>query len=151
MASSSFRRQSPLVPLFDKERKRGALAVPPGSETESQSFTVACSDEVTPIAATGIVVTFRMAFAMTVTEMRASLTTGTTGSFTVDVLESGASIFSTLLTFDASATTTVGAAVPPVISDPSLADDAEMEIEITNIGGGAATGLKVTFIGIQTV
>lgn len=111
---------------------------------------VACSDETTALTAGTAKVTFRMPAKVTLTDVRASVTTAPTGGtlLTVDINEAGASILSTKLTFDASEKTTTTAATPRVISDTSLADDAEMTIDIDAIGSTiAGTGLKVTLIG----
>jgi len=111
---------------------------------------IAGSDETTAIAATGTKVTFRMPHAMTVTDVRASLTTAcATGTFTVDINESGTSILSTKLTIDATEKTSETAAVAAVISDTALADDAEITIDVDDVGDAAATGLKVWLIGTR--
>ena len=113
---------------------------------------VACSDETTALAAGTAKVTFRMPFAMTLLAVRASLTTAqTSGSiFTVDVNEGGASILSTKLTIDNTEKTSTTAAAAAVISDSSLADDAEITVDIDQIGDGTAKGLKVYLIGRRT-
>lgn len=123
-----------------------------GANAAKQSFTVACSDEETALATGTAEVTFRMPYAFTLTEVRASVTTAPTGSvLTVDINETGATILSTKLTIDATEKTSTTAATPAVISDASLADDAEMTIDIDGVGSTVAgAGLKVTFIGYQT-
>ena len=110
---------------------------------------VAASDETTALTAGTAKITFRMPRAVTLTAVRASLTTAqASGSiFTVDINEGGASILSTKLTIDNTETTSTTAATPPVISDTSLADDAEITIDIDQIGDGTAKGLKVMLIG----
>lgn len=112
-------------------------------------FLVAASDETTALSTGTAKVTFRMPYAMTVTEVRASLTTAqTSGSLlTVDINESGTSILSTKLTFDNTEKTTTTAATPSVISDASLANDAEITVDIPLLGNGTAAGLKITLIG----
>lgn len=111
----------------------------------------ACSDETTALAAGTAKVTFRMPRAMTLTAVRASLTTAqASGSiFTVDINESGVSILSTKITIDNTEKTSTTAATPPVISDANLADDAEITVDIDQIGNGSATGLKIWLIGNQ--
>jgi hypothetical protein len=86
---------------------------------------------------------------VTLTSVRASLTTAqASGSiFTVDINEGGSSILSTKLTIDNTETTSTTAATPPVISDTALADDAQITIDIDQIGNGTAKGLKVMLIG----
>jgi hypothetical protein len=110
---------------------------------------VAASDETTALTAGTAKITFRMPRAVTLTAVRASLTTAqASGSiFTVDINESGASILSTKLTIDNTEKTSTTAATPPVISDTALADDAEITIDIDQIGNGSAKGLKVMLIG----
>jgi hypothetical protein len=110
---------------------------------------VACSDETTALTTGAAKVTFRMPYAVTLTGVRASLTTAqTSGSiFTVDINEAGTTILSTKLTIDNTERTSTTAATPAVISDSSLADDAEITIDIDQIGDGTAKGLKVYLIG----
>lgn len=107
----------------------------------------AVGDETTALTAGTAKLTFRMPFAMTLTEVRASLTgASTSGAVTVDVNEGGVSILSTKLTVDQDEKTSGTAATPPVISDTALADDAEITVDIDGPGAGAK-GLKVTLIG----
>ena len=112
---------------------------------------LAASDETTALTTGTAKMTFRMPYAMTLTSVRASLTTAqASGSiFTVDINESGASILSTKLTIDNTEKTSTTAATPAVISDTALADDSEITIDIDQIGNGTATGLKITLIGTR--
>ena len=112
---------------------------------------LAASDETTALTTGTKKVTFRMPFAMTLTAVRASLTTAqASGSiFTVDIKEGGTTILSTKLTIDNAEKTSTTAATPAVISDTALADDAEITIDIDQIGNGTATGLKITLIGTR--
>lgn len=115
--------------------------------TPRESLIVAVGDETTAITTGTAKVTFRMPYAFTLSEVRASLTTvSSSGTPTIDINESGSSILSTKITIDASEKTSETAAVPAVISDASLADDAEITIDIDVAGTGAA-GLKVYLIG----
>lgn len=111
----------------------------------------AASDETTALTTGTAKVTFRMPYAMTLTAVRASLSTAqASGSiFTVDINEGGTSILSTKLTIDNTEKTSTTAATAPVISDSALADDAEITIDIDQIGDGTAKGLKVTLIGTR--
>ena len=113
-----------------------------------QSFVIACSDETT-LLTTGTKVTFRMPYQFIVTEVRASLTTVATGSTVIiDIHEAGTTILSTKITIDASESTSTTASTPPVINDPNLANDAQMTIDIDQIGSSnAGKGLKVYIIG----
>jgi len=119
--------------------------------TKQEVLSYACSDETTNLTV-GTLVTFRMPFGFTLTSVRASVNTApTVSSIIVDVKEGGASIFSTLLSIDATEKTSITAATPAVISDTSLADDAEITISTTQIGSGVAgAGLKITLIGTRT-
>lgn len=113
---------------------------------------VACSDESTALTTGTAKVTFRMPFAMTLTDVRASLTGAgsTSGTTTIDINESGTTILSTKLTIDYSEKTSETAATAAVISDTALADDAEITIDIDAVTGGAdETGLKVYLIGTR--
>lgn len=119
----------------------------PGGST--QSIVIACSDEATALTAGAAKVTFRMPYAFALSGVRASLTTAQTGGsiLTVDINEGGASILSTKLTIDNGERTSTTAATPAVISDAVLADDAEITIDLDQIGDGTAKGLKVYLIG----
>lgn len=110
---------------------------------------LACSDEVTSLTTGVAKITFRMPFAMTLLAVRASLTIAqSSGSIlTVDINKSGSTILSTKLTIDNTEKTSITAATPPVISDASLGDDAELTIDIDQLGSGTATGLKITLVG----
>jgi hypothetical protein len=90
-----------------------------------------------------------MPFAMTLTAVRATLsTTQTSGNIlTIDINEAGSTILSTKLTIDNGEETSTTAATPAVISDSALADDAEITIDIDQVGDGTAKGLKVVLIG----
>lgn len=111
-------------------------------------FKVAISDESAVITTGAAKRTFRWPFAnSTLTAVRAELkTASSSGNPAVDVNEGGASIFSTTLTIDSGEKTSVTAATPAVISDGSIADDAEVTVDIDTAGTGAV-GLKLTFIG----
>lgn len=111
---------------------------------------IACSDESTAITAGVAKVTFRMPYAMTLSAVRASLTTAQASGaslVTVDINEAGTSILSTKLTIDNTEKTSTTATTAAVISDAALADDAEITIDIDLIGDGTAKGLKVYLIG----
>jgi len=119
----------------------------------TESFIIAASDEITPLTVGTNKAIFRMPYAFTLTAVRASLSAAgtTSGLTTIDIHESGTTILSTKITIDLTETTSVTAATPPVISDATLADDAQISIDIDAIsGGGTEAGLKVTLIGYQT-
>lgn len=117
---------------------------------DTDSFCVAISDETTNITTGVAKVTFRMPYAFTVTAVRASInTTSSSGIPTFDINEGGTTIITTKLTIDVSELTSVTAAVPPVISDASLADDASMTVDI-DVAGTGAKGAKICIIGRHT-
>ena len=112
---------------------------------------IAVSDETTALTTGLAKVTFRMPYAFTLSAVRASLTTAATGAnLIVDINEGGASILSTKLSIDATELTSTTATTPVVISDANLADDAQMTIDIDQIGSTVAgAGLKVYLIGVK--
>lgn len=130
-------------------------ATPPPSATGSdvvilptplETWEFALSDETTTIT-TGVKLTWRAPGAITLTGARASAATpSSSGVLTIDVKETNTSIFSTKLTIDANEKTSVTAATPAVISDTSIADDAEVKFIIDTSGTGAA-GVKVKLYG----
>ena len=119
----------------------------------TESIIIACSDETTALTTGTAKVTFRMPYAFTLTDVRASLTTagGTSGTTTINVKESGTTIFSTKVTIDFGAKTSTTASTQRVISDSNLADDAEITIDIDAVtGAGTEKGLKVYLIGYKS-
>jgi len=121
------------------------------AQAKTEYLVLAASDESTALTTGTGKVTFRMPYAFTVSAVRASLSTAqASGSiFTVDINESGTTILSTKLTIDNTEKTSTTAATAPVISDTSLADDAEITIDIDQVGDGTAKGLKITLIGTR--
>ncbi|EXU78754.1 hypothetical protein AX13_09700 [Comamonas aquatica DA1877] len=93
-----------------------------------------------------------MPYAMELSEVRASLTTAQVsgGLLTVDINSGGTSILSTKLTVDNTEKTSKTAATAAVISTSFLPDDAEITIDIDQIGDGTAKGLKVYLVGVST-
>jgi len=113
----------------------------------------AAADETTPMTS-GLKVTFRMPYAMTLTNVRINTTDAPTiTSFIVDVKQTGTSVFSTLPRIDYGTTTSVGSATPHVISTATLTDNSVMTIHVTQVGSGAGvaagTGLKVCLYGYK--
>jgi len=116
-------------------------------------FIIACSDLTTALTSGTGKAYFRAPYAFTLTAVRASLLTAqTSGSiFTVDINESGTTVISTKLTIDNTEKTSQTAATAAVISDSAIADDAEITIDIDQVGDGTAKGLIVTLIGTHAV
>lgn len=119
--------------------------------TTAVAIQLAASDETTALTTGTAKITFRMPHGVALTGVRASLSTAqTSGSiFTVDINKGGVSILSTKLTIDNGEKTSTTAATPAVISDSALADDAEITIDIDQVGDGTAKGLKITLIGTR--
>lgn len=120
-----------------------------GAGSVTKILQIAASDEST-VLTTGGKVTVRAPQPMTLSSVRASLTTAQASSsiFTVDVKKNGTTIFSTLLTIDNTEKTSVTAATPAVLSTTTIADDDEITVFVTQVGTStAAAGLKVTLIG----
>lgn len=130
------------------------LASKTGTHAAIEFIAIAVSDETTALTTGTAKATFRMPYAFTLTDIRASVTTAptTSGTLTVDVNDGGTTIMSTnKLTIDVTEKTTETAATPPVLTDTALANDAEITIDIDAISGGATeAGLKVYLIGYQT-
>jgi hypothetical protein len=134
----------------------GALGTPSSGTltncTMKDQIGVACSDETTAITAGTGKLTFRMPFAMTLTAVRASVTTAPTGAnLIIDINEGGTTILSTKLSIDATEKTSTTAATAAVISDTALADDAEITIDFDQVGSTVAgAGVKVWLIGTRS-
>jgi len=111
----------------------------------------AASDETTNLTTGTAKVTFRMPHAMTLTAVRASLTTAQTAGalLTVDINLNGVSVLGTKLTFDNNERTTVTAATPATIVTSALTDDGEITVDIDAVGTAGARGLKITLIGTR--
>ena len=119
---------------------------------KTESMILAVSDETTDITTGTAKMTFRMPYAFTLSDVRASVGTAPVGAtIEVDINESGVSVLSTVISIDASEKTSTTAAAPPVISDADLADDAEITIDIDQVGSTTAgAGLKVYLIGTRS-
>lgn len=138
---------SPIVIRPDDYSTSGVWRLTPTVDREP--YCVSASDETTDLTTGTAKITFRMPHAMVLTALRASVGTAPVGStIIVDVNEGGTTILSTKLTIDAGEKTSETAATEEVISDSSLANDAEMTIDIDQVGSTTAgKGLKVCFDG----
>lgn len=113
------------------------------------AWCIPVGDETTVISTGTAKVTVRAPFAMTLTAVRASLNVASSSGLpTFDINEGGTTILSTKLTIDASELTSTTAATAAVISDASIADDAEITVDIDTAGTGAK-GPKVWLIGVR--
>ena len=112
--------------------------------TDNIPFTFAISDEISNITTGTAKITWRTPYACTLTGVRASLVTASSsGTPTFDINENGTSVLSTKITIDVNEKTSTTAAIPPVISDSTLADDAEITFDI-DVAGTGAKGAKIT-------
>jgi len=95
---------------------------------------------------------FRMPFAATLLAVRANVNSAPTGStLIVDINEGGTSILGTKLSIDATEFSSTTAASAATITDSALADDAEISIDIDQIGSTiAGAGLKVSLFVRRT-
>jgi hypothetical protein len=117
-----------------------------GTLNANEVIVVPVSDESTALTTGTAKKKFRMPFAATLLAVRASVNTAPTGStLIVDINEAGTSVLGTKLSIDASETTSTTAASAATITDSALADDAEISIDIDQIGSSVAgAGLKVS-------
>jgi len=140
----------------DSESKLTYLALGDGVAIDGTTiygqdwFVIAASDESTDLTAGTNKVYFRMPYAGTLLAVRASVntvSTGATPAIIVDINEDTGSgpvtLLSTKLSIDASEKTSTTAATAAVISDSALADDAEITIDIDQVGTTPGKGLKV--------
>jgi hypothetical protein len=115
-------------------------------QRDSDVIVVPVGDESSSVTAGTNKVRFRMPFAATLLEVRANVNTAPTGStLIVDINEGGTSVLGTKLSIDAGETTSTTADAAATITDTALADDAEISIDIDQIGSTVAgAGLKVS-------
>lgn len=141
----------------DSTTSTGLVWSDPENLKHAVALQVACSDETTALTTGTAKCTFRLPWGLTLNSgiagVIASLTTAGTGAnlVTVDINEGGSTILSTKITLDATEKTSYSAATPVVISDTSLAFNAEMTVDIDQIdSGGVSSGLKIMLIGDLT-
>jgi hypothetical protein len=115
-------------------------------QRDSDVIVIPVGDESSDLTTGTSQVRFRMPFAATLLAVRANVNTAPTGStLIVDVNEAGASVLGTKLSIDATEFSSTTAASAATITDSSLADDAEISIDIDQIGSTVAgAGLKVS-------
>ena len=128
----------------------GGLEISGTTVRAIETHGIALSDETTPLATGVNKATMSLPYAFTVTGVYATLNTvSSSGVVTVDINEAGTTILSTKLTVDASEKTSGTAATAAVISDASIAANAEIGFDIDTAGTGAK-GLKVFITGYRT-
>lgn len=114
--------------------------------SSAYDWIIALGDETTAITTGTAKVTVRAPRAMTLSKIKASLTTASSsGTPTFDVKKNGTSVFSTTLTIDATEKTSETAATAAVLSTTAIAADDELTFDISTAGTGAA-GAKITLV-----
>lgn len=106
---------------------------------------LALSDETTALTTGVSKITFRAPYAMSLYQVpRISVNTvSTSGAITVDIKQSGFSIFGNdKLTIDINTKTSVTSVIQPVITTNYILDDTEITLDVLASGTGAK-GLKV--------
>lgn len=123
----------------------GGPGVAPQWSSVNDVIIISVSDETTALTAGTNKIRFRMPFAATLTAVRATVNTAPVGStLIVDINESGTSVLGTKLSIDATENSSTTAASAATITDSALANDAEISIDIDQIGSTTAgAGLKV--------
>jgi hypothetical protein len=135
----------------DSESKLTYLALGDGVAIDGTTiygqdwFVIAASDEATDLATGTGKVYFRMPYAGTLLAVKATVNTAPTGSTLIcDINEAGTSVLGTKLSIDASEKTSDTAASAATIADSALANDAEITIDIDQVGSTVTgKGLKV--------
>ena len=119
---------------------------------KTECISMAVSDNTTALTV-ATVFTFYMPYAMTLTDIKASVLTAPTGAgLIVDVHDSGTTIMGTdKLDIDASEFHTSTAGTQPALTDTALANNAKIEVIVDQIGSTVAgAGLVIYLIGYQT-
>jgi hypothetical protein len=95
--------------------------------------------------------TYRMPYAFSLSEIRASVSSAPTGdSIIVDINKDASSILSTKLHIDDGEKSSQGSSTSVVISDSELEKDSELTFDIDQIGSGnAGKGLKIYLLGYR--
>ena len=114
-------------------------------QRDTDVIVIPVGDETTALTAGTNKVRFRMPFPATLLAVRDGVNLAPTGSpLIVDINEAGTSVLGTKLSIDATEISSTTAASAATITDSSLADDAEISIDIDQVGSTVAgAGLKV--------
>lgn len=123
-----------------------AAAFAGGVSGQAYDIPFAASDETTVLTNGAEKVTLRAPRAMTVTDVRASLTTPGTGDVDVDVQVNGVSILAGNLRVALGDTSSEDYGFNPAVENAAIAEDDEITVEVV-AHGNTATGLKIYIIG----
>jgi len=151
ISTTSFGRS--VLNVADASAARTLFNVTDSELKPTEAWCQAISDESTALTVGTSKLTFRAPYAFTLTDIRGSVKTAPTGAILiVDVNEGGTTVMSTnKLSVDASEKTSTTAATAPGLTDTSIADDAELTIDIDQVGSTVAgAGAKVCLIGHKT-
>lgn len=122
------------------------------ASVQAEVIAIAVLDETTALTTGTTKFSFDMPFAMTLSDIIATVTTAPTGaSLIADVSDGGTSIMTTdKLEIEATETSTETAATGPALTDTALARNATITIDIDQVGSTiAGAGLKVYLIGTR--
>ena len=121
-----------------------------GAQEEVLEYAI--TDETSTFTSGTSKLTVRIPYACTLNQVRMSVSTEPTGAdLIVDINENGTTILSTKLSIDDGERTSTTAASAAVISDSSLADDAEITFDIDQIGSTTSgAGVKVKLYVTRT-
>jgi hypothetical protein len=113
-------------------------------------FGVACSDEISDLT-TGKKVEFTVPASMSVTKVKATLSTAPTGSaLTVDIRNSGVSLLSESIVIEDGSKTSTSATTQPTIDNPSISEDDTITVHLQTVGSTiTGAGLKVWLVGTE--
>lgn len=149
-------QETPLLPADTPQGLKVALTKfmrESANEINHQDIAIiiAVGDETTAITTGTAKVTFRMPYAIDLKDIRGSLSTAQASGtiFTVDVNNGASSLLTTKLTIDNTEKTSTTAATAAVLTygTTRILADAEVTIDVDQVGDGTAKGLKVTLIG----
>ncbi|MEM1343860.1 MAG: DUF2793 domain-containing protein [Pseudomonadota bacterium] len=112
---------------------------------------LAASDETSDLAVGAAAITFRMPYAMTLTEVRANVVSAPVGAaLQVDINQGANSVLTTVVSIDDGEKTSQSGQTPPIIATSALLDDAEITVDIDQVGSTTAgAGLKVLLKGLR--
>ncbi len=118
---------------------------------ETKEIQLALSDESGSLTTGSAKVTMRIPFKFLFTDVRINVKTAPTGStLTVDINDDGVSVFTTVISIDATEKTSVTATASHVFDETKqvIEDDSEITFDIDQVGSTiAGTGLKITLYG----
>jgi hypothetical protein len=119
---------------------------------QPEAAVIPCMGDDDPIETVGIVRSWPdFPYPMRLATISAAVNTpqGSGSAITVDVFVDDVSVFSVPITIDNGDTKSTDATTQPVLTTKEIMQGQKVKIQVTNYGDGTATGLVVTFTGIQ--